>query len=95
MKQIKIIVTPLNTDPNTDKCYGVKSDWGQTGFIIQSKHRQGDFHIVCSNGLTRHNNWDLLADKALSKTIENLLAKDFQVYEFDTPQEMYSWLATN
>jgi hypothetical protein len=95
MKQIKIIKTPLNTDPTTSKFYGVKALDGQTGFVKQASYCNGKFEAVCSNGLTRHNSWSLLADKTLAKTVEKLLAQKFEVYEFDTPQEMYSWLANN
>ena len=89
-------VKDINSDLlTTNKYYGIKAFDGQTGFISQEGYYTGKYIALCSNTLTHRNAWDLLAKPELSKMIEGLLKRGFEVYEFDTPKELWSWLAKN
>lgn len=86
--------TTFCKDVNGRKYYGVNPTYNQKGFIIQEKYREGLFSAVSGDGLTRRNGWDLIkSSSSLPQYIENLIKADFKVFEFDSPQELFAWLA--
>lgn len=73
--------------------YGAELD-GQRGFILRTTWGgAGPYHVLASRGLTMHNHFDAMAGVTLRECVENLLADGNQVYEFDTPEELFKWLA--
>ncbi len=80
---------------SNDKYYGIIQPFFTTkkGFICREKYDSGKYNTICSNVLTNHNYWDGYENDSLAGLINNLRSGDFTVYEFDTPQELFAWLA--
>ena len=99
MKQVQLTAPPLNITSIDEvlakKYYGAKSKEGSTGFISQTEYMGGLYILIASRGLTYRNSWNLLCSHHLGTAIKNLLKQEFEVYEFDTPKELYTWLAEN
>lgn len=77
------------------KYYGIVSPFSMSkrGFICREKYDSGKYNTICSNCLTNHNYWDEYENESLAGLINQLIAGKFTVYEFDTPQELFTWLA--
>lgn len=80
---------------SSDKYYGVVSPIStkRKGFICRERYGSGRYNTICSNALTNHNYWDGYENESLAGLINQLKAGNFTVYEFDTPQELFAWLA--
>lgn len=82
------------SEVDISKYYGVRCEaW--SGFICRQNYRNGKYRVRVSRLLTEGNrsfiDTDSLAD-LVNGIITNYTAT-FEVFEFDTPQELYRWLS--
>jgi hypothetical protein len=78
------------------KFYTVKGNGG-IGFICRDNYKDGIFRARAVTELTKGNNWDgvTVIGDTLIETIANLMNNNFEVFEFDEPNEFFSWLSTS
>lgn len=99
LKQLPEQNVTLVENVNSSKYYGVREKFEpyNKGFIARERYERGNFVIRCIDGLTNGNQWSKLNDngfETLEDVIEWLLKGiPFEVYEFDTAQELMRWLA--
>ena len=103
MKQITKIEVPvkptykLSSEPNKHKFYGVSANCslngGDRGFITRADYYDGKFIVVSSNGCTFGNGWVSLSGNTLSDVVSVSIDGGFYLYEFDTYQDLFLWLA--
>ncbi len=62
------------------------------GFIHREDVEQGKYKVSCAEELTEGNGWDP-QDYSLRGLIEDLLLLGFNVFKFETYQELFVWLA--
>lgn len=87
MKQITNIGSVISADK-----YYVISAFGRLGFITREDYEIGNFIPRCFSYLTQGNNWDY-RDSSLAGLINQMLrAKNYEIFEFDTQQEMFAFL---
>ena len=65
------------------------------GFITRDEYGSGSFRVMCSSSIIGGNNFPSLRSATLLGTVNELLNGKFEVYEFDTPSELFIWLAEN
>lgn len=104
MKQVLLKTPPRNiTTPRlvtADRYYGVQTTTTTTttnskGFVARKDFGCGEYRIHAINSLTEGNEWKSFSKPILSDTITAVLKSEaFEVYEFETPQELMAWLAT-
>jgi hypothetical protein len=101
MKQVVNEIVPPNVvsvhTVSPEKYYGV--DYGvvtylkSKGFISRENYRSGEYLILCPEEITKGNGFDSHRNFAdLSKLIEKINESKFEVYEFDTWEELFAWL---
>lgn len=77
------------------KYYGIAID-NERGFIARERWVEGRWKLYCSRSITNGNQWYYHDNKALDDSLINcmkfLLDKRFSVFEFETPQELFTWL---
>lgn len=82
-------------DPS--KYYGVRllrSVDEYSGFISQEEYQSGNFRVMTASGITYGNNWDSFRDENLSILLSKLLNNgSFEIFEFDTYQELFQWIS--
>ena len=80
---------------NPDKYYGIVPPVliERRGFISRERYMGGKYNTLCRYGLTNHNHWDGFENDSLAGLINQLRRGNCTVYEFDTPQELFAWLA--
>jgi len=92
----------INTDRDTvnvsevdsDKFYGfVQNHTNLKGFISRISYCSGDYQAKAITDLTEGNSWPIHTRSNLKDAIDNLLNKNFTVYQFDTSKELFTWLA--
>lgn len=76
-----------------DKFYGAKRSDG-VGFVTTREYRR-KFKLACVSNLTFGNEWDSCEGETLLECLDKALAWKFQVFEFDTAKELFTWLAEN
>lgn len=86
--------TVFSDSVSDEKYYGVDQfGQGNKGWVGRS-HYQGEMRVFGQSGISRGNGWDHLANtKKLKLFIDDLIKNEFKVYEFDTYQGLFSWLA--
>jgi hypothetical protein len=73
--------------------YGVRID-GKKGLIVRESFKRGEFHVRCVDGLTYGNSWSFPSNQNLSEVLTKILNfPNSKAFEFDTPQELFEWLA--
>ena len=79
---------------NSDKYYGCiqRNLISLKGFVVREAFDRGDFYLYANDKLTRGNTFCSIRYPTLKQTIEKAL-RTMDVYEFDTPQELFQWLA--
>lgn len=77
-----------------EKYYGIDQyDSDEKGWIGRSNY-YGEMRAFCQKAVSSGNEWDhLIKTRDLKLFIDDLIVKDFKVYEFDTCQELFLWLA--
>lgn len=93
-KEVKVInlreiIRPNETSFN--KYYGVEG-FGQRGFITREQFRRGNYVLRCLKSITQANGWSISDAATLEKAINQALAQNWRVYQFDTYQELGKWL---
>lgn len=77
------------------KYYGIQSRLNGKGFILRAGY--GDDHVYTNRsiqGMTYANGWKTIPESSnIQQYIKNLIKETFQVFEFETPQELFLWLA--
>lgn len=76
------------------KYYGVNINY--KSFIQQEGYCSGNFILKSSNKLTIGNYYDgqtYTGHKTINSLISSILSRGYEVYEFDTPEELFAWLA--
>lgn len=97
MKNITLVTTPsLSSEPDTDKYYGVFRE-GEVAFVVGiGEYQKPEFKIIIPDGATAGNQWldvrQLSSCMNLSEYIKSLLDLDFQVFEFETPEDLFKWV---
>jgi hypothetical protein len=89
----KIVSFDLS-DIRSNKYYGIKMNKSEMykGFITTEKF-EGTYVIRCLNGLTIGNGWEVYENhRNLKNMIQYLLEERGQVFEFETYQELVTWL---
>lgn len=82
------------------KYYGIHavsgSDTNNKGFIIRMDYNNGIYRGMCAFEFTKGNNWGDARGTTLCKCIKYFVesAAPFEVYEFDTKEELCRWVAT-
>lgn len=94
MKQV-ILDKPNKTASVSECCeslyYGVNMG-PEKGFIRSTYWGSSTFKLYSLDAFTRSNSWSDHVG-GLQKVIEGYLNDDYQIYEFQTPQELMAWLA--
>lgn len=77
-----------------EKYYGIAPPFflSRKGFICRERYDAGKYNAICRIELTNHNDWEYSND-SLAALINDLRCENFTVYEFNTPQELFTWLA--
>jgi hypothetical protein len=82
------------SEVNSYKFYGfVQNHTNSKGFISRVSYGGGNYQMKAITELTEGNSWPSHSRSNLQGTIENLLNKNFTVYQFDTSKELFTWLA--
>lgn len=74
------------------KYYGVFFD-NQKSFITKRNYFDGDYSAFLCMSVTKGNSYDGHDSCSLKETINSLISSSFIIYEFDTPKELFTWLA--
>ena len=70
------------------------SDGYNKGFITRSEYDDGCFVVMCACGFTNGNNFNSFRNhNDINALIHHLIDNKFTVYRFDTPKELFAWLA--
>jgi len=102
MKQITRELLPpvvtqykLSSNPIEKKYYGVADGkyYSSVGFITRTNYYDGNFIVISNGGCTHGNGWDCLKAPTLKKCVEEAVSRGFVVFEFETYQELFQWLA--
>lgn len=78
------------------KYYGILNSIGYKGFILKESFDSSEFKILCINEITRGNSFGIqgkFSFVSLKETIKQAILSNCSVYEFETPQELFAWLA--
>ena len=88
---VTTVVTPVVCQVN--RYYGVKK--GETvGFVSRESYERGNFTaLVATMAITKGNNWGFATSPHLQELLEKLICEDFGVFAFDTPIELFDWVA--
>jgi hypothetical protein len=79
--------------------YGVKvnsivSSPNNKGFITRRQYGSGLYTVMAAGGLTYGNGWELWDSMSLQGLILTILSSNTrEVFQFDTFQELFAWLA--
>lgn len=74
-----------------NKYYGIVNKSNEKGFLVADNYGSDFYKAQCKNGI---NDGDHFGIPALLKIkIENLIESQFEIFEFDTPGELFAWLA--
>jgi len=81
-----------------DKYYGVLNysfRETQKGFICSTGYKNNTYRVVAIYGMTHFNGWSQFDGTGLQNIISAVIRSDakFEVFEFDTPQELFKWLS--
>jgi hypothetical protein len=99
----KVFVPPeeenltLWKDVKEDKYYGVILYWasGKKGFFVPSIQKPIQFYILFIQGLSQWHYYVEYKEKlSLIEMIKKVVKDGHTVFEFDSHQELFSWLAT-
>lgn len=97
MKEIVLQATPVlvpaNANPNLYYGIAKRSDIPD-GFILQPLYREGRYQAMALDGFTYGNQWSNYADITLAGVITRCLKGELRVHQFDSPEELFAWLAT-
>lgn len=75
------------------KYYGVSySD--SKGFVVRDEYENKNYRARLGRSLTKGNSWNHQSD-SLIVLIAAFLSDGYQVFEFNTYQELFRWLASN
>ena len=77
---------------NPQKYYGIKRDVNR-GFITKEDFYGQKYKTLAANNVTLGNSWSHIGGESLCDIISMLLNNGYDVLEFDTPSELFSWLA--
>jgi|LakMenEpi03Aug12_release.lakeMendotaPanAssembly.Ray.scaffolds.fasta_scaffold358080_2 hypothetical protein len=97
---MKIVVTPNNKDTvhvkdvSRNKYYGVITPQNNKGFITRLNYNSGPYISLCCNDITCGNYFYNVNSESLSIHINNIICNGNTVYEFDTNEELFKWLAS-
>lgn len=99
LSNMKQVVTQSNTvniqniDP--EKYYGTFCDECGKGFVTRQDYEEGDYTILSVREVTKGNGFNQYNDILLFACLRNFLKakKSRKVFEFDTAQELFKWLA--
>ncbi len=80
-------------DVNATKYYGVINIDTEKGFIAKGKMCDLEFNLMARKEITIGNCWSHFKNANLKKMCENLIIANFKIFEFDTPKELFAWLA--
>jgi len=76
-----------------DKFYGVER-WDTKGFITRPYYNHGDYQARSLHKLTIGNCFSIHGEANLGKFVKKLVeSPNTKVFEFETAQELMSWLA--
>lgn len=95
----KIVLTKAKTktldEADATKYYGFVGSSGQKGFITRQHYNCGEFKVLTCEGLTNGNGFSHFNDNSLARCIKNIFESPFKktVFEFDSAQELFAWLA--
>lgn len=90
--------TILEVDEKTtyapEHFYGVVDKYDKTrGFIVREKYMKGEYRAICLESMTEGNTFIDLVSPDFSTVIHTALRLNFEVFQFDTAQELMAWLA--
>lgn len=95
----KIVLTKGKTKSadqvDETKYYGFVTSLSEKGFITREHYKNGKFKALASGLLTNGNNFSQFDNDSLTECIKNIIKSPFKktVFEFDTAQELFAWLA--
>ena len=98
MKKV-VLELPKSKVAKVENCsnigyYGIKpSGQSDKGFIARKNYNRGPYHTCVGRSLTNGNTWGDYSDSDLKNLISELIKASFEVYEFDTHQELFKWLS--
>jgi hypothetical protein len=76
------------------KYYGAENN-GSKSFLCRQNFGYGNYHFVCVERVTMHNEFDTFAreniNDAISAALEN---RNMKVFEFNKAKELMAWLAS-
>jgi len=85
-----VVLTP---DVSHHQYYGVQMKRGGRGFISSTEFDGNTFTIMCPRNITISNRWDNCDAQTLQMCVERIIVDGFgDVYEFDTPVELFKWV---
>lgn len=101
MKQVVLTIPStqplvLTSDATTEKYYGAAHRANnQRSFITRPDYfSQKGYRLACVGKVTQGNYYDAFDADTVSGILENVLKNgNFNIYEFDTPQELFRWLS--
>ena len=80
------------SEVNPYKYYGIKG-YLCKGFITKEDFYGQKYKTLAANNVTEGNSWSHITGESLRGIIEVLFFNGFDVFEFNTPSELFSWLA--
>jgi hypothetical protein len=76
------------------KYYGIRRNDNLRGFVTREKYNDGNFVVICPNGLTYGNRYDYLDAPTLSQCLGRACeSPSFEAHEFDTFRELMKWVS--
>jgi hypothetical protein len=77
---------------NTTKYYGVYFGPNNRGFITNERYRGMNYTVRSIEGLTYANGYSNYNYSTLPQLVDTIISQGDIVYEFDTPEELFTWL---
>lgn len=96
MKQVLTSIPKSNfilaAQASHNKYYGVLNiSTKRRGFITRTVFDTGDHELRCIEQITNGNGWDVTASE-LSDLIKLAIEEGWNVFEFETPEELMKWV---
>lgn len=73
--------------------YGVIRE-GEKAFVTRTGYLDGEYVLRCKSSVTRGNGYPCFTSSSLRNLIEKVVSSGDPVFQFNTAEELFTWLAT-
>jgi len=80
-----------STDMSLDKYYGIQLDT-EKALVVRDGWNSGHFRVRCINLITKGNEYGSYASSSLNGVAKKCQERGIDMFEFDTYEELLTWL---